>query len=320
MVAIAYTSDLHVDSSKENTSLVAHLVEAVEEAEPDLFLLAGDVGGGAAGLLGCLEAFGGLPVPKLFVPGNHDLWTEDPRGPFGRYRLDSATKHDSLLPALCEAAGWHYLPAEPFRIDGVGVAGVMGWYDYSLRNRSLDSRIPLEAYRRGRLGRLVWMDSMRVRWPRRPGREGWREKSACLADDVILERQIVTLKSHLESLKTQGAETIVAATHFLAGPEPIDYSGEPKLDFAYGFSGSRRLGGLLAKMSSVRALICGHTHRSYQGSSGPLAVFNSPVGRLGRLHRRLSCLKKGEGLSLKTLARQRLGLIRVEGRVVSSGS
>lgn len=320
MVTIAYTSDLHVDSSGENASLVAHLVEAAEEAEPDIFLLAGDVGGGAAGLLKTLEAFGGLPVPKLFIPGNHDLWTEDPRGPFARHRLDSATKHDSLLPALCESAGWHYLPAEPFRTDGVGVAGVMGWYDYSLRNRSLDSSIPMEAYRRGRLGRLVWMDSRRIRWPRRPGREGWRDKSACLDDEVILESQLEALEGHLESLKTRGAETIVAATHFLPGPEPIDYTGEPRLDFVYGFAGSSRLGGLLASDSSVRALICGHTHRSYQGSSGPLAVFKSPVGHLGRPHRRLPCTKKGERLPLKALARQRLGLIKVEGREASTVS
>ncbi len=60
------------------------------------------------------------------------------RGPFTRYRLDSATKYHALLPALCESAGWHYLTAEPFKLNGVGLAGAMGWYDYSLRNRALD--------------------------------------------------------------------------------------------------------------------------------------------------------------------------------------
>lgn len=317
MVTIAFTSDLHVDASAANEGFLPHLLKAVEEAEPDVFVLAGDVGGGATGLLKALEALQPLPIPKLFVPGNHDLWMEA-SGPFSRYRLDSATKYNSLLPALCEAADWHYLPAEPFRIDGVGFTGVMGWYDYSLRNRSLDSHIPLGAYRKGRFGRLVWNDARRIRWPRRPGRTGWRKRSACLSDDAILETQVKDLEGHLESLEADGTQTVIAVTHFLPGPELISYTGKPKLDFIYGFAGSRRLGSLLAPRPTVRALICGHTHTAFQGESAGLPVYKSPVGRLDRIHPRLSLMKNIRPHSLGAVARERVGLLAVDGQTISS--
>jgi predicted phosphohydrolase len=316
MVTIAFTSDLHVDASPASAALVPHLVSAAEEAEPDVFLLAGDVGGGAIGLLGTLEAFGPLPVPKLFVPGNHDLWLEA-SGSLTRYKLDSATKYHSVLPALCEAAGWHYLPSEPFRFDGVGIAGAMGWYDYSLRNLTLDELIPREAYREGRFGRLVWNDARRIRWPKKPGQAGWRRRDACLGDEAILEGQVEGLEGHLRSLDKEGASSIVVATHFLPGPEPIQYTGEPKLDFVYGFAGSRRLGALLASRPSVKALICGHTHHPFQGTSMGLPLYKSPVGHLHRLHNRLYLSEKQESMPLASLAKERIGLLQVDGNTQS---
>jgi 3',5'-cyclic AMP phosphodiesterase CpdA len=311
MVTIAFTSDLHVDSSAANAALVPHLVAAVEALEPDAFVLAGDVGGGAVGLLETLEAFRPLPVPKLFVPGNHDLWLEA-RGPFARYRLDSATKYHALLPALCEEAGWHYLPAEPVRLNSVGMAGAMGWYDYSLRNRDLDGLIPRRAYRLGRFGRLVWNDARRIRWPRRPGQPGWRERRACLSDKAILDEQLSALEGQLDKLEAEGATGLVAVTHFLPGPELLEYTGRPEHDFAWGFAGSTRLGGLLGGRGAVRALICGHTHRPGQGASAGVPVHQRPVGYLARRHVRLPGRKPANPASLEAIARKRVGLLRIE--------
>ncbi len=311
MVTIAFTSDLHVDASEANAALLPHLLEAVEASEPDLFVLAGDVGGGATGLLGTLEAFRPLPVPKLFVPGNHDLWMEA-RGPFTRYRLDSATKYHALIPALCESAGWHYLPAEPFKLNGVGLAGAMGWYDYSLRNHALDGLIPRRAYLRGRFGRLVWNDARRIRWPKRPGEPGWRRRSACLTDKAILDRQLASLEGHLSRLEAEGASAVVVVTHFVPGAELLDYTGRPELDFACGFAGSRRLGGLIASRPAVQALICGHTHRPGQATSEGVPVYQSPVGLLARCCARLPFLKAGRPSPLEVLARERVGILKIE--------
>src|SRR5688500_13559233 len=101
----------------------------MNQAGGDVLLVVGDtaVSDGDA-LEQCLGRFrfGG---PKLFVAGNHELWT---RGP------DSYRVFAEDLPRRVRAAGWHWLEGEPLRLGGgVAIVGTVGWYDYGFAHEPL---------------------------------------------------------------------------------------------------------------------------------------------------------------------------------------
>ena len=61
--------------------------------------------------------------PKLFVAGNHELWTQ---------RDDSYAIFAGELPYRVAAMGWHWLQNEPYIAGDVAIIGrSIGWYDYS---------------------------------------------------------------------------------------------------------------------------------------------------------------------------------------------
>src|SRR3954468_10465104 len=101
---IAVTADLHFGTRHAAGVRATHdLVARVTELNPDLLLLAGDIGAGDD-FDRCLELFERLPRGKAGVPGNHDLWvrSDDVRG-------DSLDVYDRHLPAVCRAHGFVYL-------------------------------------------------------------------------------------------------------------------------------------------------------------------------------------------------------------------
>ena len=123
------TADLHYNHAKSRPT-ADELIDRInrEPASADALLLVGDVAAADGDALErCLARFR-FPGPKLFVAGNHELWTNGPDS----YRL---FRED--LPRRVRAAGWHWLQAEPFRVGDVAVVGSVGWYDYSFARASL---------------------------------------------------------------------------------------------------------------------------------------------------------------------------------------
>jgi predicted MPP superfamily phosphohydrolase len=115
----------------------------VESQRPDLLVLAGDISNHFRTTLAALEYLrkeSGLPC--LFVPGNHDLWNEEPgpegasgdlAGPGGAGRPSawsgawSAWQSYEALKAFPEN-----LSRGPLELPGGWLAiGDTGWYDYS---------------------------------------------------------------------------------------------------------------------------------------------------------------------------------------------
>jgi len=82
----------------------------------------------------CLSLFQ-FSGPKLFVAGNHELWT---------HREDSYALFTDELPRRVRALGWQWLQTDPFITDEIAILGSIGWYDYSFARDTL--RIPRRFY------------------------------------------------------------------------------------------------------------------------------------------------------------------------------
>lgn len=273
MIRILLTSDLHYDvaRSREPTERIARDICA---AGGDVLVFVGDSASIDLAILersfGLFDAFRG---PKLFTPGNHDLWT----APGG----DSLLRYERELPDVCRRNGVQYLDHAPFVADGAAIVGNVGWYDYTFRPAAL--RIPLRFYQaklapgtaaaRDEFRHLVdghddlpshaldvlvrWMDGVHVRL----GRSDVEFTQACV------ER----LRTQLDAVAPH-ARTVVAAIHHLPFVELVPRTIAPHFAFVGAFLGSELFGELLLQYPQVSHVFCGHAHRGRTIRKGRLAA------------------------------------------------
>ena len=71
---IACVTDLHIDYGPRNRELLPYLAVAIEQAQPDVLVVAGDIATRLPMLGATLKALSCLAAKSLFVPGNHDIW------------------------------------------------------------------------------------------------------------------------------------------------------------------------------------------------------------------------------------------------------
>jgi 3',5'-cyclic AMP phosphodiesterase CpdA len=72
MARIIVISDLHLGITTEQE--IRALAEQIAEAQPDLTVLAGDLGEGLSNFRACLRLFAHLPGQETVLTGNHDVW------------------------------------------------------------------------------------------------------------------------------------------------------------------------------------------------------------------------------------------------------
>ena len=111
LMRIAFTSDLHVDITAQNQMLLPYLAEEFRRLEPDVIVLAGDIANDLAGWEEALKHFAVINIPKLIIPGNHDVWFESKKAL--KKGKDSAWKYQFALPECAARFGFHYLPGQP---------------------------------------------------------------------------------------------------------------------------------------------------------------------------------------------------------------
>jgi predicted phosphohydrolase len=268
---IVITSDLHYNIARSRAPTEALAAEICRKGG-DCLLLVGDSASTDLGILeevfGLFESFRGV---RLAVAGNHELWAAPGE--------DSLARYEHGLRQVCEASGVHYLDAEPFRLDGVGFVGSLGWYDFSFRPSRM--KIPLRFYqhkvgpgaaeRLDGLRRLVegaadvgpaarevttrWMDGVRVRLP--------------MGDGAFTEWIVSRLRAHLERMQAE-AERIIVGVHHLPFAEMVPHSVNPNWEFATGFLGSELIGEAILDYPKVSHVFCGHSHRSMSCRKGGL--------------------------------------------------
>ena len=286
-IRLAVTSDLHVDHHPE---VVALLVDAIRRCEADVLVVAGDLSADPALLEQTLAGLRPHAREAVFVPGNHDLWTR-------KGEPTSRERYEQIVPSRARAAGFHALGAEaPPLLFGHRFVGVTGWFDYTLRTRSLDATFTREHYEKGRWGMLQWSDKLRVVWPNDDG--------VLLDDPAICDAQVRSLEAQLAEV---GSAPTVAVTHHLPFEELVTSKGEAPWDFLNGFMGSARLGAAILRAPGMKLAIAGHTHfrKDAQVAHGEstLRALTSPLG-YPREYKRA-------GLTLAERVRERVTLVEL---------
>ena len=270
------TADLHYNHPKSRPS-ADEVIDRLNAEAGDVLLLVGDTAAADGDALEkCLSRFT-FSGPKLFVAGNHELWTNGPDS----YRL---FRED--LPRRVRTAGWHWLQTDPFRAGGVAIVGSIGWYDYSFAQPSLgiprrfyEAKISpgvAERFREfahlleqsddlGPIARQVvarWNDGRLVKLGR--------------SDEIFLDELLVELRAHLAAVAD--ARTVVAAVHHLPFAELLPPPRNIHWDFAKAYLGSTQLGATLRNTATVRHVLSGHSHFPAQATLGPLHAINIGSG------------------------------------------
>jgi hypothetical protein len=273
------TADLHFNHPRSRP-LAEDLIGQMNRAGGDVLLVVGDTAVADGGVLEqCLSRFE-FPGPKLFVAGNHELWTTG--------GVDSYQLLQTELPRRVRELGWHWLQSDPFRVDDVAFVGTIGWYDYSLApaylgipRRFYEHKISPGAAERfpEQYGHLFqnaddippesrevfarWNDAKFVRLGGR-------------SDEQFLNELLDALRAQLDSLRE--TPRVIAAVHHLPFRELLPPPRTAQWDFAKAFLGSPRLGELLLAYSNVTEVYCGHSHFPAEATVGHIRAMNIGSG------------------------------------------
>jgi len=269
---IAFTSDVHIDHHATNQLVWQEMIALLKDLAPDVFICGGDVAAEETQFGLAMMALEQVACPKLFVPGNHDVWVQ--KAGWVKRGVTSQRKYEQLLPALCRAAGVHPLWIEPYVLGQVAFCGSLGWYDYSLRNEALDAQLSAADYRRKTFQDRVWNDGRFAYWLTPATPAGTRQR---LSDEAVTMHMVQTLSQQLQAVQTQVTH-IVGVTHMLPFRSMMRYQHDVRADYFGAFMGSVRLGAVLQACPKVSLVLAGHTHRQVTVQVGQVTALTSPVG------------------------------------------
>lgn len=290
MIIVA-AADLHL--SPRTLDQPARLQERASELAADVLIIAGDLTTGSLSQFAtAFRALSGFPGPKLFIPGNHDLWHKpEGRDTWRRYGVD--------LARTAATAGFHYLDASPFIHEGYGFVGAMGWYDYSTRqleppdaDLKLSPAIlssPKGAFHSvaGRQN-LQWGDLTP---------DDYRTKALQCQDDNVLQGLVWNDGFYIdwqrpdeemvgyfcEKLQQQAAQVspevdhVIAVTHFVPFPQLLPTAKTVTGAYTRAFAGSGRLGETILGLPKIQAALFGHWHNPGRYDLGGLTAVNVSI-------------------------------------------
>jgi len=295
---LAYVSDLHTDLSARNAAFLDALVRRARVVQPDVFLVAGDLAETCRDVAASLARLAAIPALRLYLAGNHDLFVEG-----GAVTAPtSQDKFERLLPAVATAAGFGYLGLDPVWSGDVAFVGVPGWYDFTLRDPSLDSVADTHVYRTGLWRGSRAYDRGHVLWPRGatrtavPGENPASAGGAWAGDEEIAGIMRERLESQLAMVR--GAAAVIVAVHVLPRLDLVQRGMFGDSPFFDAYLGSAALGDCIEAAGNVRIVVSGHLHRVTAQASGRIRYLASPLGDARK-----------SPLDLDALAAERLGVV-----------
>lgn len=269
------TADIHFNHPRSQ-ALAGPLIQQINRTEADVLLLVGDTAAAdGPALEQCLSMFT-FAGPKLFVAGNHELWTHGP---------DSHALLIDELPRRVRNAGWQWLQTEPFIHEDAAIVGSVGWYDYSMVSAHLG--IPLRFYEHKvspgaaiRLGDMAPLlegddipDSARevvARW--NDGKNVHLHRT----DQQFCRELLDLLASQLAAIEPD--RRIIAAIHHLPFAELLPPQASAQWEFAKAYLGSTAFGQLLKQYDNCTHLLCGHSHLPGQQMARHIHAINIGSG------------------------------------------
>ena len=278
------TADLHYNHPRSG-ALANQLIDEMNAVDADVLLVIGDTASGDGEFLEqCLSRFQ-FAGPKLFVAGNHELWTK--RGASNRLFAEE-------LPRRVRSLGWHWLQDEPLVLGDWGFVGSIGWYDYGFALPELG--IPARFYERkispaaaAQMSEFADLLPIPDDLPDR-SRETFarwndgRFVSLGMSDEAFLSQLLAQLEGQLSAI---GSTNVIAAVHHVPFAQLLPPPGRAALDFARAYLGSGRLGEVLMRFPAVRVALCGHTHFAAEADVGHIRAINIGSGYRRKLYRML---------------------------------
>jgi hypothetical protein len=258
---IVTSSDLHYNILRSRAS-AEDLAARACALGGDVLVLAGDTAGADFGpFRDALRLFSGFRGLKFLVPGNHCLWSYSGGDSLHRYRTE--------LPTMAAGEGFVLLDHNPQALGAVGLAGSIGWYDYSFADISLG--IPLPFYQAKispgaahYLGRRELVEAHSADLQERHMSIGVRWMDGQYVDlgmsDIEFAAMLAcTLQEQLEQLSAS-CDRIVVFMHHLPFVELVPQGRPDRFAFTAAFMGSERLGQVLRKFPKITHVFCGHSH------------------------------------------------------------
>lgn len=252
---IAAISDLHIIPDQREEVFLKTIRERVEEIEPDVFVIAGDISDYLEVLANSLEQLRIDGCKNLFVAGNHDIWFEDGGGP------GSLEKYSRSIEEICRKHDFLYLPNTPYIEGEIAFVGSIGWYDYSFRRPELE--IPDENYIQKDYRGSTWYDLFKVDW-------GYSDIEAT---ELFNQKLIYDLETLPEDISY-----VIYVSHHLPFKDLTVYRDRLPWDFHSAFMGATSTGDILVNDGRVKLSISGHSHVRNMVVIGGLTAITVPVG------------------------------------------
>ena len=269
------TADLHVNHPRSRP-LAIDLIDRMNQAGGDAVLLVGDTAvADGDDLEHCLTRFK-FKGPKLFLCGNHELWTQGP---------DSHRLFTLDLPQRIRALGWHWLETDPFITPSFAITGAIGWYDYSFASDRL--AIPKRFYQAklspGAAEHLGRADLLADRSDITPQSfelvARWNDGQFVKlhrSDEEFLEECLARLSMRLQSLAH--LPRVIVATHHVPFHQLLPPGHSTQIEFVKAYLGSEKLGHVIRAHANVTHVFCGHSHFATKATIGSIHAINIGSG------------------------------------------
>ncbi|HPO28550.1 MAG TPA: metallophosphoesterase [Caldisericia bacterium] len=259
-------ADIHIEGKNKRIAydLPSKLKERLKSLSNDaVLIILGDITPYISSLHNYLLLFKGLPIKKLFVAGNHDIWVE--KGG------NSYIKYLNLLKDAVLSAGFHYLDYKPFILNNIGFIGNIGWYDYSFRQ--LNVYIPPFMKLIGKNGNYIsWQDLTYSDYARKAlyadinGKikmiTSWNDRIYIrwnFTDLKFTELCFEKIKDDFRNVESK-VDKIVFASHHIHFYECVIQKKTPEWDFNNAFMGSKKIGDFVKSREKVSLILFGHSH------------------------------------------------------------
>ena len=264
MTHVVVTSDLHLGVT--SVDQIHALRDHIACEQPDLTIVAGDVGECIENFVRSLALLRDLPGQLAVLPGNHDVWA------YGSHHSRQLLERD--LPTAASDAGAIWLEGATWREGSLAVVGSVAWYDYSAIDSCLPA-MPSDYYATVKVKGFHSMDARFVDW-------SW-------SDPDFARDRAEALCARLDELDADGTvSTIVVVTHVpLVEEQLCRRRGSLLSSTRNAYFGNLTLGHRVLACHKVSAIVSGHTHAGRQatvvGAGGAVeaAVVPSDYGSPG---------------------------------------